>query len=71
MRPALQQTVEEWNQEWIREGMAGMLVRLVDVKFGPLRPEDRTRIESADAEQLLQWTDRILDASSLAEMLAG
>lgn len=71
MRPALQQTVEEWNQEWIREGMAGMLVRLVDVKFGPLRPEVRTRIESADAEQLLQWTDRILDASSLAEMLAG
>jgi hypothetical protein len=37
----------------------------------PAMLEDRTRIEGADSEQLLEWGERVLTARSLEEIFSG
>ena len=46
-----------------------MLLRLLTKRFGEVPPEVRQRIETADAETLLQWSERVLDADRLDEVL--
>jgi predicted transposase YdaD len=76
VRPMLRETVKEWTREWKneglreglsegrregrREGEARLLMRLLELKFGPLKPEDQARIDGADAERLLAWGERVL-----------
>ena len=48
-----------------KQGMAAMLLRQLARKFGPAAAEThRPRIEAADAETLLTWSERILDAGT-------
>ena len=78
----LAETVIEWTQQWKQQGLeqglelgslkgrlkgeAIVLERLLTKRFGPLSDDIRARLENATAEQLELWTDRILDAVSLA-----
>ena len=71
MRPMLRDTVKEWTREWTREGEVKMLRRQLESKFGPLRDDDRRRIEAADAERLLDWGERVLTARSLNEVFGN
>ena len=57
------------RQEGRQEGEAIVLLRLITLKFGPPGEGVRQQIETADAETLLQWSDRILTAHSLDEVL--
>ncbi len=53
-----------------REGEAEILLRQLRLRFGVL-PEDVTaRINTADAETLLRWSERILSASTLDAVFA-
>jgi hypothetical protein len=52
-----------------QEGEAAMLLRLIARKFGAPTEALRERIERADPESLLEWSDRILTAQTLDEML--
>ncbi len=79
IRPMLRETVRGWTQEWEqdgirkgrREGEATLLIRLLELKFGPLQPGDRARIDAADSEQLLAWGERVLTARSSDEVFCG
>jgi hypothetical protein len=51
-----------------RIGEAKMLVRLLEMRFGPLSEERRRQLESADAESLLEWSERILTAQTVDEV---
>jgi hypothetical protein len=44
-------------------------VRLIDRRFGPPSDQVRECVTQADPNTLLEWSDRILDASSLDEVL--
>jgi len=46
-----------------------VLVRLMERRFGALAPQLRRRIEQADAETLLRWSERVLTAASAEEVL--
>jgi hypothetical protein len=69
--------IETWTDQWKKEGLqeglkqgeARILLRLLSVRFGALPPEIRQKIETADAETLLQWSERILDAESLDDVV--
>ena len=50
------------------EGKAELLLRLLERRFGPLSDAARQRVVKADAETLLTWADRILDAKTLPEV---
>ena len=40
----------------------------MEKKFGPLSAEMRSRIESANARQLVEWSERILTAESTGQI---
>jgi hypothetical protein len=52
-----------------QRGEAKMLLRQIERKFGPPSETVRHRITEADSETLLAWSERILDARSLDEVL--
>jgi predicted transposase/invertase (TIGR01784 family) len=63
-----QEGKQEGRQEGRIEGEAAMLIRLLERKFRPLPESARQRIASADAETLLVWGERVLDANTLDEV---
>ena len=72
IQQGIQQGIEQGIQRGIQqgqtEGEAALLLRLLERRFGPLSPRHRARIESADAETLLVWGDRVLTAQSVDEV---
>jgi len=60
---------QQGHQKGHQEGEARILLRLATLKFGPPSDAVRQRIETADAETLLAWSERILTAQCLDEVL--
>jgi hypothetical protein len=59
---------QEGRHEGRREGEARLLLGQLERKFGAVAPGVRTRVETADAELLLRWGERLLDAERLEEV---
>jgi len=55
-------------QKGRQEGEAAILLRQIALKFGPPSEEVRARIESADADTLLEWSARILTAERVDDV---
>ena len=73
LKKGMQEGIEKGMQQGLQQGMqkgeAQLLLRQLTLKFGPV-PEDKQRlIESADSQQLRQWSERILTAQSMDEVL--
>ena len=68
----LAKRVEEWNrilrEEGRQEGEANLLLRQLEQKFGRIDSNTRTRVQSADAERLLDWGLRVLTAERLEDV---
>ena len=65
----IEQGKQEGRKEGRREGEATTLLRQVEAKFGPeAAAAHRERIESADTDSLLTWSDRILTAETVEEV---
>jgi len=75
----LAERVKEWTHEWKQEGRqegrqegeAGLLLRLMHLKFGELDSETIARIQSTDADQLLIWSERIFNAKTAEDIFHG
>ncbi len=52
------------------KGRVAALLRLLQKRFGPLPTNVEPRLAAATSEQLDRYLDRVLDAASLAEVLA-
>ena len=60
---------EEWIERGKKEGEAALLLRQIERKFGPeAAAAHQERIEQADTETLLAWSDRILTAETVEEL---
>jgi len=68
VRTMLAERVQEWTKQWKQEGEAGLLMRQLERKFGPLDAAVRTRLERADSERLLEWAERVLTAERLEDV---
>jgi len=66
----MQQGEARGHAEGEAEGEAAVLTRQLNKRFGPLSPETAQRLQSATPEQLEVWTDRILDAPTLAAVFS-
>ena len=64
----LAERVLEWTKEWRKEGESALLLRQIERKFGPLSEVARQKLASADAETLLTWGDRVLDARRIEDV---
>ncbi len=81
VKSMLAERVIEWTEQWERQGMekgmekgmqkgeATLLLRLMELRFGSLDEAIRQRLQNADAETLLLWGDRLLNAGSAQEVL--
>ncbi len=59
---------EMWKEDGRREGESRILLRLLESRFGPLDEHTLARVAAADAERLLDWSDRILTAERLEDV---
>jgi hypothetical protein len=50
-------------------GEARVLLRQLTLKFGPPSPEIQQRISDADAETLLMWSERVLSADTIDDIV--
>ncbi len=70
LEEGLQKGRQEGRQEGRREGEVTVLLRLIQLKFGPPDQTLRQRIAATDADTLLRWSERVLTARTLDEVLA-
>lgn len=56
-------------EKGVQQGAAGLLLRLIERRFGPLDDSTRARVAEADSDQLLEWSERIFDAQTLSDVL--
>jgi len=79
--------VKEWNQQSLekglqkgrreglqkgrREGAAQLLIRLLELKFGPLSDDIKHRVREAEEEQVQLWSERILSAQRLGDVFGN
>jgi len=52
------------------EGKAELLLKLLTLRFGELPQAARARLAAADEQALMRFTERVLNASSIDEVLA-
>jgi hypothetical protein len=64
-------TYDRITRESKAEGIADILLRLVRKRFGNQPAEFETRIRAATIEELNQWTDRVLDIESAADLFTA
>ena len=62
--------IEQGLERGIEQGRREILARLLGLRFGPLSAAEWSRLEQADAAHLNLWSERILTATSVAEVLA-
>jgi hypothetical protein len=68
-RVGIEEGRKEGRQEGRQEGEAAVLLRQIERKFGSGAAEAyRARIAEADAETLLDWSERILTAEQVEEI---
>ncbi|EAR23458.1 DUF4351 domain-containing protein [Nitrococcus mobilis] len=60
---------ERGLKQGLQQGEAAVLIRQMERKFGALTEAQRRRIETADVETLLTWSERILVVQSPEEVL--
>ncbi len=69
----LAESIDRWNrqirEEGRQEGEALVVLRQLRFKFGPLAPEIEERVRSAEADRLLEWSERVLGAERIEDVL--
>lgn len=60
---------QRFREEGQQRGEARILAALLRLRFGDLSDPVHQRIETADADTLLHWSERVLTASTLDEIL--
>jgi hypothetical protein len=60
--------LEQGVKKGIRQGEAQVLLRQLALRFGNLPQGTGEQVESADADTLLRWSERILTAETLDEV---
>jgi len=73
MQTFIDRYIEQGRQQGIalgeQQGEAKVLLRQIERKFGPPSESVRQRLAEADADTLLDWSERILSADSLDAVL--
>ena len=67
---ALQEGEQRGEQRGVQRGEVLVLLRLLRLKFGEVPEEIRQRVEAADADTLLLWSERILTAERVEDVIA-
>lgn len=64
----LEQGLEQGRRNGVRQGETHILLRLLQRKFGELPGAVIRRVEDADQDSLLAWSERVLTAETLSHV---
>jgi hypothetical protein len=67
-RIGIEKGIQQGMQQGIRQGESALLERQLTRRFGPPSAETLARLQAATVEQLEQWADNILDATTLEDV---
>lgn len=68
-RFGIEKGLQQGLEQGLRQGEAAVLLRLIERKYGPEAVTAyRNRVEQADAETLLKWSERLLAAETVDEV---
>jgi hypothetical protein len=67
----VQKGLQKGIQKGRQEGEAAVLLRQLERKFGRVDSKTRKRVQSADAERLLDWSERVLTADRLEDVFGN
>ena len=67
-RRGKQEGMQEGMQVGEKKGEFKVLQRQLENRFGKLPAQYRKRLEAADSETLLRWSERVLTAQSIEEV---
>lgn len=71
LKMSLAQRFDEWAEQHEQRGEVKVLQRLLTLRFGELPVSAIDRLKEANTEQLEAWTERVLSASTLEDVLQG
>ena len=66
----LQEGMQQGMQQGMQEGEARVLLRLLAQRFGELPEDVRSRVADADADTRLRWSEQVLTADTIEDVLA-
>jgi predicted transposase/invertase (TIGR01784 family) len=69
MQTFIERYIEQGEQRGKQLGSAAVLLRQIERKFGSPSETVRHRITEADSDTLLEWSERILDAGTLDDVM--
>jgi hypothetical protein len=69
LEQGIQRGIEQGIQRGVERGVRATLIRLLTLRFGPPSELMRDRIDRATSAELESWTDRVLTASSIEEVV--
>jgi len=70
-RESMERGIQKGMQKGMQKGALNLLVRQLEIKFGPIAPEVMKRLEQADDQQLLNWSERILTAGNPSDIFGN
>ncbi len=62
---------DKGHKQGYNEGQLGILLRLLERRFGPLPASVARRVSKASSDELMEWSERVLDAQRLDDVFAG
>jgi len=69
IQEGVQQGLQQGIQQGLQQGEARLLARQLQLKFGTLSPDMLQRLADADEPTLLAWSERLLTANRLEDVL--
>jgi flagellar biosynthesis/type III secretory pathway protein FliH len=69
VQQGIQQGMQQGIQQGMQQGEARLLARQLQLKFGTLPADVLQRLAEADEPTLLAWSERLLTASRLEDVL--
>ena len=68
-RMGIQKGIEQGIKQGIRQGEGTLLLRLIELKFGAPDEAVVRQVREADVDTLLQWSERLLAAATLSDVM--
>lgn len=68
-RLGIQKGIEQGIEQGIRQGEGTLLLRLIELKFGAPDEAVVRQVREADADTLMLWSERILTAETLFDVM--
>lgn len=63
--------LSQFAERFRREGAAAVLLRILQAKFADIPDAARARIDGADSQTLVTWSERVLTATSVEQVLGA